>query len=177
MGRSRYHIYDNRYPHFITATFIKWLPLNAYPKVSEILLASLRWLQENDSLQIFAWVFLENHCHFIARSPDLSHSISRWKSFTAKEIISYFEQIGHTLLLEEFTFGKKFHKQSQQYQIWQEGSHPEQIMDRLMMIQKCTYIHNNPLKRGYVDKPEEWRYSSARDYIGRDGLLLCIRNW
>ena len=29
----------------------------------------------------------------------------------------------------------------------------------------------NPVKREYVDKPEHWRYSSGRDYIGLKGLV------
>jgi len=33
------------------------------------------------------------------------------------------------------------------------------------------YIHYNPVKRGYVDKPEHWRYSIDRDYIGLKGLV------
>ena len=33
------------------------------------------------------------------------------------------------------------------------------------MRQKLDYIHQNPIRRGYVDKPEDWRYSSARNYI------------
>jgi hypothetical protein len=41
-----------------------------------------------------------------------------------------------------------------------------------MMVQKIDeYIHNNPVKRGYVDKPEHWRYSSARNYAGLEGLI------
>lgn len=40
-----------------------------------------------------------------------------------------------------------------------------------MMIQKITYIHDNPVKRGYVDSPEHCRYSSARNYLGLAGLI------
>jgi hypothetical protein len=39
------------------------------------------------------------------------------------------------------------------------------------------YIHNNPLKRGYVDEAKHWRYSSARDYEGINGLLKIERCW
>ena len=35
-----------------------------------------------------------------------------------------------------------------------------------MMISKIKYIHENPVKRGYVDEATHWRYSSARDYEG-----------
>ena len=40
-----------------------------------------------------------------------------------------------------------------------------------MMIQKIEYIHQNPAKRGYVDEPEHWRYSSARNYLDMVGLI------
>jgi hypothetical protein len=32
-------------------------------------------------------------------------------------------------------------------------------------------------KRGYIDKAEHWRYSSARDYHGIDGVLEVERLW
>ena len=39
------------------------------------------------------------------------------------------------------------------------------------MEQKLDYIHNNPLKEGFVDQAEHYLYSSARDYAGEKGLL------
>ncbi|MAK90224.1 MAG: transposase, partial [Oleibacter sp.] len=46
-----------------------------------------------------------------------------------------------------------------------------------MMRQKIEYIHQNPVKRGYVDQDEHWRYSSARDYAGSEGLLPVDKSW
>ncbi len=46
-----------------------------------------------------------------------------------------------------------------------------------MMRQKIEYVHNNPVKRGYVDEAEHWRYSSARDYAGVKGLIDVKTNW
>ena len=46
--------------------------------------------------------------------------------------------------------------------------------------QKLEYIHNNPVRAELVDKPEEYRYSSARNYADMDGLLdvfVVDRNW
>ena len=39
------------------------------------------------------------------------------------------------------------------------------------MISMTKYIHHNPVKRRYIDEASHWRYSSARDYKGIDGLL------
>jgi len=61
--------------------------------------------------------------------------------------------------------------------VWQEGAHPELIQNEAMMLQKIEYIHNNPVKRGYVDQAQHWRYSSARNYEGEVGLLDIDKSW
>jgi len=43
-----------------------------------------------------------------------------------------------------------------------------------MLRQKIEYVHNNPVKRGYVDVPEHWRYSSARNYVAGDHSLIRV---
>jgi len=40
-----------------------------------------------------------------------------------------------------------------------------------MMYQKIEYIHNNPVRRGYVEESSYWRYSSAQNYEGKEGLV------
>jgi len=74
-------------------------------------------------------------------------------------------------------FFKRAHKQETTYQVWEEGNHPQIIESEVVMRQKLDYIHHNPVKRGYVDQPEHWRYSSARNYAGQDGLIEVIRSW
>ncbi len=46
-----------------------------------------------------------------------------------------------------------------------------------MFIDRVNYIHYNPVKRGYVDEAKHWRYSSARDYEGKRGLIDIERVW
>jgi hypothetical protein len=43
-----------------------------------------------------------------------------------------------------------------------------------MLFQKIEYIHYNPVKRGYVDEPEYWRYSSARNYLNDDHTIIEV---
>lgn len=43
------------------------------------------------------------------------------------------------------------------------------------MRQKLDYIHRNPVEHGYVDLPEHWRYSSARNYAGLEGVIEVVR--
>ena len=46
-----------------------------------------------------------------------------------------------------------------------------------MMRQKLEYMHANPVRRGYVDAPVHWRYSSARTYAGTGGLIDVVTDW
>jgi putative transposase len=32
-------------------------------------------------------------------------------------------------------------------------------------VEKLRYIHRNPVGRGLVESPEEWRWSSYRSYL------------
>jgi REP element-mobilizing transposase RayT len=73
--------------------------------------------------------------------------------------------------LRKFRRANKPSHTDSDHQVWQEGFHPKQIIGDSMMIQKIEYIHNNPVKRGFVDFPEDWRYSSARNYFDSEGLI------
>jgi len=83
----------------------------------------------------------------------------------AQQILDLLKQRNATTLLKYFAYYKRKHKTQSQYQFWQEGSHPQEIGETELFIQRLAYIHNNPVKRGYVDLPEHWLYSSARAYI------------
>ncbi len=176
MGRTRYTITHPDHPHFITCTVLHWIPVFTRPSTVDIVLESLRHLC-NEKLRLYAYVILENHLHLVVQSQNLPRDIARFKSFTARQLIAYLDENRVKPILEQLAFYKKAHKGDRAYQFWQEGYHPELIQGEDMMRQKIDYIHHNPVKRGYVDRPEHWRYSSARNYAGIAGLLDIDTNW
>ena len=177
MPRSRYQVLHNQYPHFMTATINHWLPVFTRPDTMNIVLDSWRFLQRNSGFEIFGYVILENHLHLVARSQNLSGDIQRFKSYSAKEILAYLRAQQAAGLLGLLEFFKRSHKTESTYQVWEEGSHPQMIADDTVLKQKLDYMHQNPVKRGYVDLPEHWRYSSARNYAGQEGLIEVCTAW
>ncbi len=113
----------------------------------------------------------------MAQSERLDQDIARFKSYTARRLLKYLRENGVKQILDQLAFYKKRHKHDRAYQFWQEGVHPELIQSDEMLRQKIEYIHSNPVKRGYVDEPEHWRYSSARDYAGMPGVLDVFQDW
>jgi putative transposase len=143
----------------------------------QIVLDSLDYLQKSGRIRVFAYVIMENHLHLIASAGDLSKELGDFKSFTARTIVDYLQEKHSDRLLRELKLHKVPHKVDRTYQVWQEGSHPEIIQSVEMLRQKMEYIHLNPVRRGYVDDPGDWRYSSARNYAGRDGVLDICTDW
>src|SRR5579864_3940808 len=171
MTRSRYRIFETEYPYFMTSTIVAWLPIFANAAMAEIVFASWRFLQRERQVTFFGYVLLENHLHWIAAGEELGDRVGQFKSFTARQIVDALEASRNKTLLEQLRYFKLWHKVDQEFQIWQEGSHPQQIQNADMMRQKLEYMHFNPVRRGYVDDPVHWRHSSARNYAGLPGLL------
>jgi putative transposase len=178
MARSRYHIFHgDSSPYFITETTVNWLPLFSNPAIAKIILDSLRYLQECRELDIYAYVLMENHMHAVVASADLTKDLANFKSFTARQCINFYTDGKLDWVLNQLRENKLPGRKDRDYQFWQEGHHPQVITSREMMLQKIEYIHANPVRRGYVDVPEQWRYSSARNYLGETGILEVIMEW
>jgi REP element-mobilizing transposase RayT len=177
MPRSRYRIFEQSHPHFMTCTIVAWLPVFTRPETFEIIIDSWKHLQAHEEFVLYGYVILENHLHLIASAPELSAAMKNFKSFTARQIIDLLESRSVSTLLAQLELHKRRHKTQSQYQLWEEGHHPQQIQDDEMLLQKLEYMHMNPVKRGYVGRPEHWRYSSARDYLGQPGRIQVCTKW
>lgn len=172
MSRSRYTIVNNdTSPYFITSSVVNWMPLFSNPNIAEIIINSLQFLQNEKRIKLHAYVLMENHLHLIISSPKLSDEIRNFKSYTARQSIDWYQNNNKQWILKQLSFSKKPHKSDQAFQFWQEGFHPKLIQTEVMLNNKLDYIHHNPVKRGFVDKPEDWRYSSYRNFMGMEAVL------
>ncbi len=174
MARSRYKIKEEHYPYFITLSVVDGISLFDDPKLSETVLDSITYMR-NKGICVFAYVVMHNHVHLIVEGKELSAHIRKFKSFTARKIIDLLKSRGRTRLLNKLKHLKHDHHKDSEYQVWQEGFHPKQISSINMMNQKMEYIHYNPVKAGFVDLPEHWRMSSARDYQRYEGVIAIDR--
>lgn len=177
MGRSRYKIVEPAHPHFVTCTVLHWIPIFTRIETTNIIFESLKYLQKTDNLKIYAYVILENHLHLLVNSDDLGKFMDSFKKYTARQIIDLLKEKNVKTILDQLIFYKKAHKSDRTYQLWQEGIAPKLIQGNKMMNERINYIHQNPVKRGYVDEAKHWRYSSARDYEDGAGLIEIEKFW
>ena len=94
-----------------------------------------------------------NHIHFIFQCDDGIDFLRSFKSYTSHQMKENI-QITEKNVLQLFEFEDGYH-------IWQEKNFPETIQSEDFFYQKVNYIEENPVRKGYVNKPEDWKYSSA----------------
>ena len=76
-------------------------------------------------------------------------------------------------------FGRAGKRQSgnKEYQFWRNGFHPIELSNNQMLEQRLDYIHENPVRAGFVLSQEEYLYSSAKNYAGLESnfkvSLIC----
>jgi putative transposase len=177
MGRNRYRFGETSSPYFLTCTIVEWLPIFSSKQHADIVLDCWRFMHNERDIRTLAWVLMENHLHWIAAGKDLAKRVGEFKSYTARRIIDTLVEAQRSSLLQRLKDAAWASRVDQEHKIWQHGSYPKLIETDEVMWQKIEYIHNNPLRRGYVDDPTHWRYSSARNYAGQPGLLPVLTDW
>jgi len=97
------------------------------------------------------------------------------KRFTSKAIVKAIQEnpkeSRKEFLLEQFSNAAKKSSNVRDYKFWQHENHPIELWSSKVTNEKIDYVHYNPVKAGFVYKPEEYIYSSAKDYFGEKGLV------
>ncbi len=140
-------------PYFITLTVKNWYRFFDRFDRFKILEKSFEYCQKSKGLKIYAFVFMINHLHFIGQADDMGVVLRDMKTFLSKEFknnIFAFEP----KVLEIF-------EENGKYTFWEKTNYPKQITSKEFLKQKINYIHENPLKKGYVNYAEDWKWSSA----------------
>ena len=115
------------------------------------------------------------HCVLSCKKSNLSDVIRDFKTHTSKTIIKSIEtedgESRKDWMLKQFKDKELINKRNKTYQFWKQDNHPIELYSNYFIDQKIDYIHNNPIVAGLVEKPEEYIYSSAKNYCGEQGLL------
>jgi putative transposase len=162
--------------YFCTDVIVGWQYVFTSPEFFEAIIDSLKYCQAEKHLLLHAYVIMPNHMHtIISASEGNPSSIMRdFKCYTSKRISELLNESSNDRLLGYFRTVARNEKRGNNYKIWQSGSHPVMIDSGEFFDQKLDYIHNNPVAKGYVDLPEHWKFSSARNYLLNDHSIIKI---
>jgi putative transposase len=171
---------DQHYPFFVTCSAVKWLPLFEMDPYRSIIVDSLAYIVAHKPVELNAYVIMPTHVHAIlwsARDQRIGDILRDLKRFTSRAISRLAEERNDIQWLTVFREARQAGRAQvrSQYQVWQEGSHPEAIYSPAFARQKLEYIHNNPVKAGLASTAVEWAYSSAGAYLLGEEQALPVQ--
>jgi len=172
-----YQIDNQTALYFLTFTVVEWVDIFTRKLYVDILLESFTYCRENKGLQLYAYVVMSNHVHVIvkAENNNLSDVVRDFKRYTATKILKAVEENKYesrkVWMLKQFEFAANKHRRNSKFQFWQHDNHAIELESHKFVMQKLAYIHENPIRAGFVEHACDWMYSSQRNY---DDLFAII---
>jgi len=176
MGTA-YQISDQEATYFMTFQIVGWADIFSRQIYRDVIIDSFKFCKINKNMELAAYVIMTNHVHVIMSSSTgkLSDLVRDFKKHTSKQILSIISnnpvESRKKWLEMVFKYHAKFNKRSGEKQLWTHDNHAVELSTNQMIDSRLDYIHNNPVKSGWVSKPEHYLYSSASNYIGIDSLI------
>ncbi len=156
--------------YFITLTTVGWIDVFTRINQKNNIIQALNYCQQNKGLEIYAYCIMHSHIHILCKGTNdviLSDIIRDFKKHTSKKIIQTIiekPESRREWMLDYFKKSCEHLKRNQVYKVWQTGYHAEIVNSNNFIKQKIDYIHNNPVKDKIVTQPEDYYFSSARNY-------------
>jgi REP element-mobilizing transposase RayT len=173
----KYKFYNEKGVYLISFATVNWIDVFTRSQYKDIVVESINYCIKEKGLEVFAWVIMTNHVHLAARTQKepLEDILRDLKKYTSKAIIKAIEENPQESrkgwLLWMFERAGNKNSNNSRYQFWQQHNQPEELVHRAAFENAIQYIHENPVKEGFVFRAEDYPYSSAVDYSGGKGLV------
>ncbi len=140
------------------------------------MIETLKFYQK-DRLELFAYCIMPSHIHLIFRDKQnepekLLGNIKRYSSNKLQEEIANNPQESRKewmLWMMERAGAKSSNVNKRMF--WQHHNKPIELWSIEVIMQKLNYVHQNPVASGFVPQAEYWKYSSADNYSGGNGVI------
>lgn len=165
----------------MTFTVVQWLDVFTRQEYRDIFLESIRFCQKNKGLDVCAYVIMSSHVHMVVGrhgEESLEGIIRDIKKFTSRKIIEAIrenpQESRRELLLWLFERAGQHNTNNTHFQFWQQNNQPIELGTDEKVDRIVNYIHENPVKAGIVCSPEEYLYSSAKNYANMPEKLIDV---
>jgi putative transposase len=135
--------------HFVTFSCYHRLAYLDSPLLRDLVEDALDRMRLRYKLEVAGYVVMPEHVHLLLSEP-------------RRDLLA----VGLQAL--KISVGKR----AEQRPFWQARYYDFNVYTRAKRVEKLQYIHANPVKRGLVEKPEDWVWSSYRYYqTGEQGRV------
>jgi len=152
--------------HFVTFSCYRRMPLLGSARRRDLFLRALESTRRSYRFIVVGYVVMPEHVHLLLDEPrrrDLPAALQALKQSVSRRVLGSGKRRRDQPSL--------FHAGLEHF--WQRRFYDFNVFSAKKIREKLRYMHRNPVKRGLVEQPEHWRWSSYRHYaLGEAGSVL-----
>jgi putative transposase len=182
MAEIRQNLYRKRcvrldlpgHAHELTFSCYKSMPLLSNENFCLYLVEAIVLARKKHTFDLWAYVFMPEHVHLLLYPRGNCYSMSKIfqtiKQSAGRKAIIYIKN--HDPISLEKMSTRQRHSP---YRFWQDGGgYDRNIVAAETLTKMVNYIHANPVRRGLVASPIDWKWSSALDWssCGRGPIAI-----
>ena len=173
MPKGLKRIYGRGHLHFITFSCYRTLPLLRSARNRNVFVRVLDQVRTEYGFELLGYVVMPEHVHLLISEPargDRSLVLKMLKQRVSRQLRRRSRR-GASLAQRAFPFASSAERLPQ---FWQKRFYDFNVWSRKKRIEKLAYMHANPVKRGLVDDPKHWPWSSYAFYQQRGKVLIVV---
>ena len=158
--------------HFITASCYRRQPLLASAHRRDLLVEVLEQVRQRYQFVVVGYVVMPEHFHLLISEPEVGTPSVIIQSLKVGFVRRLLPRPRHRNSAQTSLFDD-----SQPLRIWQRRFYDFNVWSARKRGEKLRYIHGNPVKRGLVESPDQWRWSSFRAYAYGEFGMVVVNDW
>ena len=161
MPSGLHRTYGAHHLHFITTSCYRRLAFLGAARSRDIFLTILEQTRQRYRFVVVGYVVMPEHVHLLLTEPEVgtpSTVMQVLKQRTARALLPTRKRRNPR---QRNLFGDEPKRRA----FWQARSYDFNVWTTKKRVEKLRYMHRNPVKRGLVGAPEQWRWSSYRFYL------------
>ena len=174
MPSGLHRTYGAHHLHFITCSCCRRLPFLGSARARDRFLVILEQTRQRYRFVIVGFVVMPEHIHLLVTEPGVgtpSTVMQVLKQRTARALLAKKKRKDPR---QRDLFGDATSRRA----FWQARFYDFNVWTSRKGFEKLRYMHRNPVKRGLVESPEQWRWSSYRFYLlGETGPVRVNQGW
>ncbi len=160
MPSGLHRSYGADHLHFITNSCYQRRRLLDSPLARDRFLSVLEQTRQRYRFVVVGYVVMPEHIHLLITEPEVG---------TPSTVMQVIKQRTANALLPKRKRRdprqRELFREQRRRAFWQERFYDFNVWSTKKRVEKLRYIHRNPVKRGLVESPEQWHWSSYRHYL------------
>jgi len=174
--KLRKAINEPGHAHFLTFSCWNRWPLLSQDRSRQWGIDAIERMRSAQNVAVWAYVIMPEHVYLLILPRQSNYEMRRvmaaLKAPVSRSAKTYLEQTENHHWLQKLT---THHGQRETFRFWQlGGGYNKNVWSTKAVTQIIDYIHANPVRRGLVQRPTEWRWSSAHAHVGNKDVPLII---